>query len=68
VGRLLDERFLRDLTEGVDPCGERGEFHTFVFNGTGFRHPVPVVKGESVFRDPFWFCDLKTASVSRIGE
>ncbi|MEX0879279.1 MAG: diphthine--ammonia ligase [Thermoanaerobaculia bacterium] len=68
VGRLLDERFLRDLPEGVDPCGERGEFHTFVFNGPGFRHPVPVVKGESVFRDPFWFCDLETASVSAIGE
>jgi len=59
AGRPLDEAFLRDLPSGVDPCGENGEFHTFVFDGPGFRNPVPFLVGETVSREPFWFCDLK---------
>ncbi|HEY3203528.1 MAG TPA: diphthine--ammonia ligase [Thermoanaerobaculia bacterium] len=59
AGRFLDEAFLRDLPSGVDPCGENGEFHTFVFDGPGFRNPVPFLVGETVSREPFWFCDLK---------
>lgn len=44
-GRLLDASFLADLPAGVDPCGERGEYHSFVFDGPIFRHPVSFSKG-----------------------
>lgn len=50
VGRVIDEEFLRDLPPDVDPCGEHGEFHTFVFDGPLFREPVAFVKGEIVHR------------------
>jgi uncharacterized protein (TIGR00290 family) len=58
AGRVLDETFFADLPPGVDPCGENGEFHTFVFDGPIFRTPVPYVVGETVVRDGFCFCDL----------
>jgi len=58
VGRVLDESFFADLPPGVDPCGENGEFHTFVFDGPIFRTPVRFSTGEKVLRDGFWFCDL----------
>jgi uncharacterized protein (TIGR00290 family) len=58
AGRVLDESFFADLPEGVDPCGENGEFHTFVFDGPIFRTPVRYVAGERVLRDGFCFCDL----------
>jgi uncharacterized protein (TIGR00290 family) len=58
AGRELDESFFRDLPAGVDPCGENGEFHTFVFDGPIFRIPVPFTLGEVVERGPFCFCDL----------
>jgi uncharacterized protein (TIGR00290 family) len=58
AGRMLDESFFADLPPGVDPCGENGEFHTFVFDGPIFRTPVRFVAGEKVLRDGFWFCDL----------
>jgi uncharacterized protein (TIGR00290 family) len=51
VGRVIDEDFLKDLPAGVDPCGENGEFHSFVFDGPIFRHPVPFSIGEKVFRE-----------------
>jgi len=60
-GRLIDEGFLADLPPGVDPCGENGEFHTFVFDGPNFRKPVDFFVGEIVYRDSFWFCDLVPA-------
>lgn len=44
-GRLLDASFVADLPPGVDPCGERGEYHSFVFDGPIFKHPVPFAKG-----------------------
>ena len=50
VGRIIDEEFLRDLPPHVDPCGENGEFHTFVFDGPLFRAPVAFEKGEIVRR------------------
>lgn len=50
VGRPFDRAFLRSLPEGVDPCGERGEFHTFVYDGPLFAHPVSVKRGEVVHR------------------
>jgi uncharacterized protein (TIGR00290 family) len=58
AGRLVDESFLADLPSSVDPCGENGEFHTFVFDGPIFRTPVRFSSGEVVCRDSFWFCDL----------
>ena len=58
AGRQLDDSFFRDLPVGVDPCGENGEFHTFVFDGPIFRKPVPVRTGEIVERESFIYCDL----------
>jgi uncharacterized protein (TIGR00290 family) len=58
AGRQLDESFFRDLPPGVDPCGENGEFHTFVFAGPVFKKEVPFRVGEVVDRDAFVFCDL----------
>jgi uncharacterized protein (TIGR00290 family) len=59
VGRDYDEQFLRDLPESVDPCGENGEFHTFVYDGPLFPEPIDVVRGEVVLRENrFYFCDL----------
>jgi uncharacterized protein (TIGR00290 family) len=59
AGRLFDEALLADLPPGVDPCGENGEFHTFVFDGPGFRRPVPFMLGERTLRDQrFAFRDL----------
>jgi len=58
TGRAIDETFGADLPAGVDPCGENGEFHTFVHDGPGFSRPVRFAPGVRVFRDPFWFLDL----------
>ena len=61
VGRVIDDEFLAQLPPGVDPCGENGEFHTFVFDGPIFKNPVRFSFGEIVCRDSFWFCDLEPA-------
>jgi uncharacterized protein (TIGR00290 family) len=61
AGRELDESFFRDLPPAADPCGENGEFHTFVFDGPIFHFPIPVRTGEVVNRDGFVFCDLMLA-------
>lgn len=58
AGRRIDEEFLRQLPNGVDPCGENGEFHSFVFDGPLFRRPVRFSTGEVVLRERFYFCDL----------
>jgi uncharacterized protein (TIGR00290 family) len=50
AGRIIDEDFLKDLPKNVDPCGENGEFHTFVFDGPIFSKPVPFEVGETVYR------------------
>ncbi|HET7896582.1 MAG TPA: ATP-binding protein [Flavisolibacter sp.] len=50
-GRLMDEQFFRDLPPSVDPCGENGEYHSFVFDGPNFSAPVPFTRGEMVFRE-----------------
>jgi uncharacterized protein (TIGR00290 family) len=62
AGRELDESFFRDLPPGVDPCGENGEFHSFVYDGPIFPEAIPVERGEVVERDGFYFCDLKEKS------
>lgn len=58
AGRGYDESLLADLPADVDPCGENGEFHTFVHEGPIFEHPIPVERGETVTRDGFVFCDV----------
>ena len=58
AGRELDQQFFRDLPPSADPCGENGEFHTFVFDGPIFRNPIPVRTGELHERDSFVYCDL----------
>jgi uncharacterized protein (TIGR00290 family) len=58
AGRELDAAFFADLPAGVDPCGENGEFHTFVFDGPIFKNPVRFRTGEVVERDSYLFCDL----------
>lgn len=59
AGAAYDEALLARLPEGVDPCGERGEFHTFVHAGPIFSSPVLYSRGEVVLRDErFWFADL----------
>lgn len=61
-GRSFDADLLRDLPEGADPCGENGEFHTFVTAGPIFAAPVPVEHGETVEREGFVFHDLTHAA------
>ena len=58
AGKLIDEEFLEQLPPSVDPCGENGEFHSFVVDGPVFREPVRCVLGKSVRRGPFCFRDL----------
>ena len=58
AGRELDASFFTDLPPNIDPCGENGEFHTFVFDGPIFEHAIPFRTGEIVDRDNFIFCDL----------
>jgi len=65
-GRLIDETFLQDLPADVDPCGENGEYHSFVFEGPIFSYPIPYEKGDIKFKAykgpegpaKFYFCDL----------
>lgn len=61
AGRVFDTALLDALPANVDPCGERGEFHTFVTHGPMFSHPVEVTAGEVVEREGFVFADLLPA-------
>jgi len=65
AGRRFDRRLLDELPADVDPCGERGEFHTCVVAGPMFASPLPVVPGEVVERDGFVFADLALDELSR---
>jgi uncharacterized protein (TIGR00290 family) len=66
AGRIIDKDFIKDLPKGIDPCGENGEFHTFCFDGSVFKHPIKFSIGEIVYKEynsdgmksGFWFCDL----------
>ena len=73
VGRVMDKTFFKDLPNNVDPCGENGEYHSFVFDGPIFQKPISFKKGDIIYRryDPpaqnsssevydtgFWYCDL----------
>jgi uncharacterized protein (TIGR00290 family) len=58
AGRAFDAELLADLPAGIDPCGENGEFHTFVEDGPGFAAPVACRPGERELRGPFAYVDL----------
>lgn len=62
AGREFDESLLRDLPADADPCGERGEFHTFVYAGPMFKAPLAIETGEIVNRDGFVFADFAEMS------
>ena len=67
VGRSFDPRLVADLPPGVDPCGERGEFHTFVWDAPHFHAPVDIDVGEVIERDGFVFCDVRPVSSGSSG-
>ncbi|MDD5476819.1 MAG: diphthine--ammonia ligase [Candidatus Omnitrophica bacterium] len=59
AGRVFDKQFLSELPLNVDPCGENGEFHSFVYGGPIFKSEIAYEKGEVVLRDNrFYYCDL----------
>ena len=58
VGRLFDHDFLEELPSNIDPCGENGEFHTFVFDGPIFSHKVPFRIAGKRHEERFYYCDL----------
>ena len=78
VGTIIDSNFINNLPNGIDPCGENGEFHTFCFDGPIFNTPIPFTIGEKVYREyntpktnnsvcesskyGVWYCDLIPAS------
>jgi len=62
AGRIYDETFLADLPAGIDPCGEKGEFHTLVYAGPMFDEPLDIEVGEIVERDGFVFTDVTLAA------
>jgi uncharacterized protein (TIGR00290 family) len=63
AGRSFDDDLLSELPEGIDPCGERGEFHTCVYQGPIFRKSLALTKGERLRRDDrFEYCDFALSS------
>ncbi|MEM1536831.1 MAG: diphthine--ammonia ligase [Candidatus Bathyarchaeia archaeon] len=60
IGRKMDWNFIKDITrlENVNPCGELGEYHTFVYNGPIFKKPIKVVNFEKKRVDNYWFLDI----------
>ena len=58
AGKKYDEKFLEQIPVGIDPCGENGEFHSFVFNGPMFKNAVNISVGETVSREGFVFTDV----------
>jgi uncharacterized protein (TIGR00290 family) len=72
AGRYFDQQFILDLPEDIDPCGENGEFHTFVYDGPLFQYPIEFTKGETTLHqykpsddsksqwdNGVWFCDIQ---------
>ncbi len=62
IGRDFDDTLLDELPADVDPCGEKGEFHTFAHAGPMFHRPIPVCRGQRVVRDGFQYLDLLAAA------
>ncbi len=67
AGRWYDQALLQTLPEGADPCGENGEFHTFVTDGPQFARPLHVTIGNTVERDGFMFTDVLPAAAASAG-
>lgn len=65
IARDFDSDFIRDLPAGIDPCGENGEFHTFVYDAPVFSRPIAVQPGDIVERDGFVFADFVPQRSSR---
>ena len=61
AGRVIDDDFIRDLPADVDPCGENGEYHSFVYDGPIYQQPIDIECGEVVQRDQRYFIDLVPA-------
>ena len=66
AGREFDAALLADLPPTVDPCGERGEFHSFAYAGPMFRYPIAIESGVVVDRDGFTFADVLSAGTVAI--
>ncbi|GAB4154835.1 MAG: ATPase [Planctomycetaceae bacterium] len=64
VGADYSREFLDRLPPGIDPCGENGEFHTFVYDSPLFREPIAIETGQVVERDGFLFCDLVSSEAT----
>jgi diphthamide synthase (EF-2-diphthine--ammonia ligase) len=64
AGRSFDNQLLSDLPADIDPCGENGEFHTFVYAGPIFSQPLDVQTGQVVVRDGRYYADLLPSYVS----
>ncbi|HJT31831.1 MAG TPA: diphthine--ammonia ligase [Pirellulales bacterium] len=67
VGREIDHSFLGDLPPTVDPCGEYGEYHSFVYDGPIFREPIGVHVGERVQREQRWYVELLPSDKLHVG-
>ena len=67
AGREFDAALLADLPDGIDPCGENGEFHTCVYDGPMFTSPLPIDTGVAVTRPPFAWRDFTPSTVSSAG-
>lgn len=67
-GRDINEEFLDELPDSVDPCGENGEFHSFVYDGPIFQNPIKIETGETVLRDVRYFTDLLPVNPIKKGE
>lgn len=68
AGREFDDSFIESLPRAVDPCGENGEFHTFVYISPVFSHPIPVSVGDVIERDGFVFADVVLQQPDGAGE
>ena len=69
LGHTIDAQFIRDLrafNNGLDVCGENGEFHTFVIDGPLFRHRLRIIKSEPIVRDGSWFLDISKLEVDAV--
>jgi len=58
LGKRINKEFIRGISPGIDPCGEKGEFHTFVYNGPIFNKPVEFVTKKKVLKNKHWFLEV----------
>lgn len=66
LGRTIDKRFVRDLrcfNNTIDPCGEDGEYHSFVIDGPLFKNRIRIVNSEKSFKDGYWFLDISSCAI-----